>query len=129
MSKTPDSNDPFPQVDSNHGGPSRDVIAVYLRQLRDGFSDLSVKLDDHKEKTSSALEEIRISIAKSSQVCPRAEQCKNVFDRVEVLWNEKTAIKASIATGRIFLVFLGSLVGAASAIAATWFLFFPKGRP
>jgi hypothetical protein len=122
------SNDPFPQIDSNHG-PSRDVIAVYLRQLRDGYQKLDVKLEDHKEKTSTALEEIRISLAKTSQSCPRSEQCQEIFKQVDVLRIDREARKGAFWAGRALLIFISSSVGAMAAIIATWYLIFPHGKP
>jgi hypothetical protein len=123
-----DSKDPFEPLDSRHG-PSRDVIIVYLRQLRDGFLDISKELKDHKEKTSSALEVIRISLATVPKICPQADRCEGMGQELDELRLERAERKGARWMGRFWMVFLSGAIGAASALTAMWFSFFPRGKP
>ncbi len=128
MSDFLDSHDPFPQVDSSHG-PSRDVLVVYLRQLRDSFKEISGDLKSHKKETSEALESIRLQLAVIPKGCSRSDQCESVFRQINELQIDKARRQGALWMSKAWMVILSSTIGAASAIAATWFMFFPHGKP
>jgi len=113
------TTDPFPEVDSSHG-PSRDVLVVYMRQLRDGFKDLSIELKDHREKTSVALEQIRISIAKFPVGCSRADQCADMWQEVDALRLEKAEQKGAMLGGKLVIGCVSGLVSAIFALATAY---------
>jgi len=119
MSSSP-SNDPFPDVDSRHG-PSRDVLVVYMRQLRDGFKDLSTELKDHRENTSKALEEIRINIARLPIGCARADQCESMWKEVDALRLEKATQKGAILGGKIVFGMVSGVVSAIFTLVVAYF--------
>jgi hypothetical protein len=114
------TTDPFPEVDSSHG-PSRDVLVVYMRQLRDGFKDLSFDLKDHREKTSASLEQIRMSIATLPKVCPRSEQCGDMWQEVDILRMEKAEQKGALLGGKLVIGCVSGLVSALFALIVAYF--------
>jgi hypothetical protein len=113
------TQDPFQDVDSKHG-PSRDVLVVYMRQLRDGFKDLSTDLKEHRENTSKALEEIRLSIARFPVGCARADQCENMWREVDNLRLEKATQKGALLGGKIVIGGISGLVSAAFALLGAY---------
>jgi hypothetical protein len=116
------SNDPFPEADQQHT-PSRDVLLVYMRQLRDGFKDLSLDLKDHREKTSVALENIRLSIAKFPVGCPRAGQCENMWEEVDTLRLEKAEQRGALLGGKLVIGCVSGLVSSLFALVVAYFTF------
>jgi len=118
-----DSSSPFPEIDSNHGGPPRDVIAVYLRQLRDDSREVKNDLKEHRENTSKALEEIRIQIARMpSGGCPQADRCAEMRETVEQMKIDN----AKQAGAKTVLVMVGSVLGSLITMVVPYL--FTKGK-
>jgi hypothetical protein len=115
------TSDPFPQVDSSHGGPSRDVIAVYLRQLRDGYIKLEEKLGTHKDLTAKSFEEIRLHLARLPSACPKADQCTVMWEEVEALKFDKAKSDGKVEGGKIVLTAISAAIGSLVTMAGIYF--------
>jgi len=116
-----DSSSPFPEIDSSHGGPPRDVIAVYLRQLRDDSREVKSDLKEHRENTGKALEDIRIQIARLPSSCPRASQCSEMWEEVDKLKLDKARSDGAIMGGKLVFGVISSAVGALFALVVAYF--------
>jgi len=116
-----ESDSPFPEIDSSHGGPSRDMIAMYLRQLRDESREVKADLKEHRENTSKALEEIRITIARMPSSCPKSDQCSEMWESVDQMKIDKAKQEGGLIVGKFVFGLVSSSIGALFALVVTYF--------